>query len=80
MARRASDARLQLGEPLASKLADFCAANYGAPQMNVIREALNEHIDARLAHEPALKARFEEARKRRLQKPDAKLHVIGPGK
>lgn len=80
MARPSSDAKFQLGEPWASKLADFCAANYNAPQKDVIREALDQHIDGRLASEPLLKVRYEEARKKRQQKPDAKIHVLGSGK
>ena len=59
--------RLDLGEPLASDLADFCAANYGGSKTEVIREALREHLDRRLS-ELGMKARFEQARKTRLGK------------
>jgi hypothetical protein len=55
--------RLDLGEPLASDLAAFCAANYNAPQTEVIREALTLHIRERLK-EPVIKKRFEEARRK----------------
>lgn len=54
MPKRSKDARLGLGEPLAGKLADFCSANYDCPQINVVREALEEHMSRRLAAEPAL--------------------------
>lgn len=80
MARKLGDAKLQLGEPLASKLVDFCAANYNAPALEVIRRALDEHIEGRLSHEPALRALYDEARKKRLQKPDPKIHVLGSDK
>jgi hypothetical protein len=65
MPKQSNDARLKLGEPLAGKLKDFCAASYNCSQIEVIREALDEHIDRRL-DEPGLKRRFEAARKRRL--------------
>jgi hypothetical protein len=68
MAKPYSDKKLGLGEPLASRLKDFCAANYRASVLDVIREALNEHIDRRL-DEPAMKERFEKARRERLSLP-----------
>ncbi len=46
--------RLDLGEPLASDLADFCAAHFKAPATEVIREALNGFIQGRLNDEPAV--------------------------
>ena len=58
--------RLDLGEPWASDLADFCFANYGCSKTEVIREALEQHIGGRLKAEPVMKERFEKARKRRL--------------
>jgi hypothetical protein len=64
--RKRGGFRLELGEPLASDLADFCTANYNGSQTEVIREALSEHIQGRLAREPVIKARFEAARERRL--------------
>lgn len=66
MARASSDKRMKLGEPWASKLTDYCLANYNCPQIEVIREALDHHIDERLRREPELKLRFEGARARRL--------------
>lgn len=64
MPKPSKDARLKLGEPWAGKLKDFCVANYNCPQIEVIREALDEHIDRRL-EEPGMRKRFEAARKRR---------------
>ncbi len=66
MARASKGARLELGEPWTSDLADFCAAHYGAPEKHIIRAALEFFIKDRLAAEPEVRKRFEEARKRRL--------------
>jgi hypothetical protein len=63
-----NDKRFQLGEELAVLLADFCAANYGAPAVEVIREAVSEHIAKRLEN-PEMKERYEAARRRRLKLP-----------
>jgi hypothetical protein len=57
--------RLDLGEPLESDLTDFCAANYKGSKTEVIREALEEHIQQRLS-EPVMRVRFDKARKKRL--------------
>jgi hypothetical protein len=60
--------RLDLGEPWSGKLADFCAAHYNASQTEIVRRALDAFIDQRLADpgESAMKARFEEERRKRL--------------
>jgi hypothetical protein len=72
--------RLDLGEPWASDLADFCAANYKASQAEVIREALAQHIHGRLSAEPVLRARFDEARKKRLGALAENVSVLRTGK
>lgn len=64
MARQGKGARLNLGEPLATDFIDFCAANYNAQEIEVIREALREHIDRRLKNRE-MRARFEQARRER---------------
>lgn len=66
MAKNSTDARLKLGEPWADKLKDFCSANYGCPQIEVIRAAIDELIDRRLDAEPEMRRRFDAARKRRV--------------
>jgi hypothetical protein len=66
MAKKTTGSRLQLGEPLATDLTDFCEAHYGAPEIRIIREALRTFIDQRLAAEPEVARRFEESRRRRL--------------
>ncbi|MEQ9489695.1 MAG: hypothetical protein RIM72_11965 [Alphaproteobacteria bacterium] len=69
MAKPYNDKKFQLGEPLASKLKDFCAANYNCAAVDVIRDALNEHIDRRLqSHD--MRRRFIDARNERLSKGD----------
>lgn len=65
MAPRSKGARLKLDEPLASDFLDFRAANYWAPEIEVIRVALRQHIDARLGNEPELKRLFAERGERR---------------
>jgi hypothetical protein len=59
--------RLDLAEPLAGKLADFCAAHYDASKTSIIGHALETFIDQRLADpgEIAMRARYEEARRKR---------------
>ena len=64
MSRRGKGSRLKLGEPLASDFIDFRAANYNAQEIEVIREALREHIDRRLK-ERGTKRRFDLARRKR---------------
>lgn len=66
MAKTSKGARSGLGEPWASDLADFCAANYNASEREVIREAVAAHIHGRLGAEPVLRERFEQARAKRL--------------
>jgi hypothetical protein len=75
MAKPYNDKKFCLGEPLASKLRDFCAANYKAAALDVMREALEEHIEARLK-EPAMKERFEAARKERLNLPNKIAQLV----
>ena len=68
MASRSSGAQaverftIELAADLYLDLMAFCRANYRAPQIEVIREALREHMDRRLK-EPGLKERFETARR-----------------
>jgi hypothetical protein len=73
MARPGKGSRLKLGEPLATDFIDFRAANYNAQEIEVIREALREHINRRLK-ERATKRRFDNARRERLteQSPKAR--------
>ena len=77
---RTTGKRLDFPEPLASDFLDFRAANYSAPEMNVIREALREHIDRRL-EEPDMRKRFEEARRKRRGTPNGdNIRVLPPPK
>ena len=58
--------RWKLTEPLASDLLDFCEAHRGSPEHRIIADALRAFIDERLAAEPELRKRFDEARRKRL--------------
>lgn len=70
--------RLALGEPWASDLADFCAAHYGVAEIAIIRFALDAFIKDRLAAEPEVRRRFEEARKLRLNISGDNVRAISP--
>lgn len=76
MAKPYTDKKFGLGEPLASMLKDFCAANYNAAALDVIREALREHIERRL-NSPEMRERYEAARKTRLGIPKKIVKLAG---
>lgn len=80
MPKPSKGARFGLGEPWASDLADFCAANYHAPEREIIREAIKAHIDARLSAEPELRRRFEKARKERIGARSDIVRIVPTGK
>ncbi len=67
---------MNLGEPLDTDLAAFCAAYYHTPAINVVREAVEEHIRKVLASEPERRKKFEEAKKRLLNEDSRKLAVV----
>ena len=75
MAKAYNDKKLQLGEPLATKLRDFCAANYNCSALDVIREAVEQHIKVRLEN-PEMAARVEAARRKRLALPETILQFV----
>jgi hypothetical protein len=80
MAHPSKGSRLKLGEPLASELADFCAAAWGAPEINIVRVALESFMRERLAKEPELRERYEDARKKRLGARADKIRLLHPEK
>lgn len=69
MAKPYNDKKIGLGDPFATMLRDFCAANYKATALDVIREAVKEHIERRLEN-PEMLERYEKARRERLQLPE----------
>lgn len=71
---------IELGEPLGSDLADFCAAHYNAPEREIIRVALTAYIRDRLEAEPEVKKRFDEARRKRTGATENKIRLIPTGK
>jgi hypothetical protein len=70
-----NDRKIGLGEPVATKLRDFCAANYKAAALDVIREAVEEHINRRLEN-PEMKERYEAARRKRLSIREQIMQLI----
>ena len=64
--RSTTGSRLRLGEPFQSELADFCAVNYGIDEIKVIRQAVTEHIQRKLAENEGMKRDYEARRKQRL--------------
>jgi len=54
----------KLPADLLIELDAFCEAHYGAPQVNIVKEALVEFIKRQLEAEPELRKRFAEARSR----------------
>jgi hypothetical protein len=77
-APRKTGARNSLGKEVDDLLADFSAATYGAPATQIIREAVEAHITARLEAEPALRARVDAARKKRLGSVPPKVVRLNP--
>jgi hypothetical protein len=67
---------VELSEDLSLDLAAFCKAHYNAPQIEVIREALQEHINGRLAAEEALRRRFHSARESLRRQNAEPIHLI----
>lgn len=76
MAKTTTGARHRLGEPLASDLAAFCEASDGTLEIRVIRNAVRHYLDARLAAEPELRRRFDEARLRKIGNGNATENVV----
>jgi hypothetical protein len=76
---RTTGKRLAFDEPLASDFLDFRAANYNASEMEVIREAVREHIDRRI-QEPEMRRRFDEARRKRLGLNGDKIRLLPTAK
>jgi len=78
MAKPYNDKKLQLGEPLATRLKDYCAANYNCSALDVIREAVDEHINRRLEN-PEMAERMVAARKKRLGMPNTVVELVKKG-
>lgn len=68
----------EIGGTLADDLTDFCAANYRAPEIEVIWEALQAHIQERL-NEPKMLERFNAARERRLRGQKKPMALVRNG-
>ena len=72
--------KLDLPPELIADLRDFCEAHYGAPQNRIVREAVQQFIQAELAAEPQLRKRFDEARSKRLALAGQNVAVFRSGK
>jgi hypothetical protein len=79
MAKPYNDKKLRLGEPLATMLRDFCTANYNGTALDVIREAVREHIERRIK-ETVMGERYEKARRERLGLPEKIAQLVKNGK
>jgi len=75
MAKPYNDRKMGLGDPIASKLRDFCEANYRCAALDVIREAVEEHINRRLENQE-IKERYEAARRKRLKMPEQVVQLV----
>lgn len=71
--------RYKLGEPVAGKLSDFCAANFNPPEIEVIRVALDQFIESELERNEGMRERYVAARKKRMD-GDGKVAKIRPVK
>ncbi len=80
MGKSTTGSRLRLGEPLATEFAAFRSAFYNAPEIEIIREALKEHIERVLDQEPERLKLFEKAKKQIMEEKSPKLAVVGPTK
>ena len=74
--RRKTPARYELGEALDSRLADLSEGYRGAPETRLVREAVEEFIERCLREEPAVRKRYEEARKKRVSEKDRNFSVV----
>lgn len=68
--------RLGIKGPLLEDFMDFCEAHRGAPDHRIIQDALRAFIDERLAAEPELKKRFDEARRKRTGAAEAIVKLV----
>lgn len=80
MAYKKTGDRYRLGEPLNTEIAAFSDALSRAPEIQIIREALREHMARRLASEPELRRRYEKALKDRMGAAGENIVVMPKGR
>jgi hypothetical protein len=69
--------RLDLGEPAAEMLADFCEAFFRGNKTEVIRQALLVYIPAQVSENPGRGKLYEELQRKRLGLLEAdNVHVL----
>ena len=76
MAKPYDDKKWNLGDPAASMLRDFLVANYRGTALELVREAVQEHIQRRLDAEPIMRERYERARRIRLNISDKVVQMV----
>ena len=77
MARRErTGARQQLGAELDADLADLSEAFHGAPVSRLIRRAVKDFVERTLEQEPAVRRRFDIARRERLGKKGENVRLL----
>jgi len=69
---------MDLGEPLKSDFADFCAVLYEVDDIKVIRKAVREHMNKVLNENDGIRREYEARRKRRLEAQKAANGHIRP--
>ncbi len=67
---------IDLGEALQASLDAFCEAHYGAPQVRIIREAVRDFIERRLAAEPEMGKRYDAIRERGLGEVGDNVRIL----
>ena len=79
MPRHYNDAKLQLGEPWASKVDDFLMASHKAQFVELVRRALDAYIDKYLKENEGFKRDFEKAKaKRRVRRGRSLARYLPP--
>jgi len=83
MTKRGTGSRLvQLGlnKELAERFTDFREGYLGAPENRVLAEAIEHYMADRLAAEPEVKRRYEEAREKRRGTKGSIVKLVPNGK
>jgi hypothetical protein len=74
--KRKTPARYELGEALDNELEDLSEGYKGASVTRLVREAVEEFIERCLDDEPAVRRRYDAARKKRLDNKDLNLSIV----
>jgi hypothetical protein len=72
--------QLGLDEELVDRFTDFREGYFGAPEGRVLAEAIEMFMADRLAAEPEVRKRYEDARQKRLGAKTAIVKLVPSGK